>query len=70
MSEHIKINVNGKAQLVPENTTIAQLLAQLKLSEQRIAVERNAVIIASAMHAQTQLNENDCLEIIHAVGGG
>jgi sulfur carrier protein len=40
------------------------------MTGKRIAMERNETIVPRSQYEQTQFQENDRIEIIHAVGGG
>ena len=65
-----RITVNGNAHEIAVATTIAQLLAQLQLKEQRVAVEVNLEIVPSQSHADFVLQDGDELEVVTLVGGG
>ncbi len=64
------ILVNGQPEEIPEGSTLATLLAQLKLSADRVAVERNLDIVPRDQWDSTRLVAGDRLEIVHFVGGG
>lgn len=66
----MNISVNGKSLSVQSDTTVAQLLLQLDLSHERIAVEHNLKIIPKTYFANVLLEEGDSLEIVRFVGGG
>ncbi|QDU12069.1 sulfur carrier protein ThiS [Gimesia aquarii] len=66
----MQIQVNGEAQEVPQNLTVAGLLAQLGLQPKYLAVERNLILIPREEHATCTLQEGDRLEIVTLVGGG
>jgi sulfur carrier protein len=66
----IKIQLNGKLQDVPQGLTLADLLAWLKLSADRLAVERNLEIVPRSLWAETPIHDGDRLEVVHFVGGG
>ena len=66
----ITIILNGKNKQLDGNTSIAQLLENLDLSEKRLAVEINQQIIPRSDFASFTLNENDNVEIVQAIGGG
>lgn len=53
-----------------ENNSLYTLLESLHILEKRFAVEINSNIIPSSNYKETQLTENDRVEIIIAVGGG
>jgi sulfur carrier protein len=64
------ITLNGQPHEVGLHTNIIDLLKQLQLQNQRLAVEVNKQVIVRSMHAQVTLTEGDQVEIIQAVGGG
>lgn len=66
----MQIQLNGAAYELAEAQTIADLLEQLQLGERRVAVELNLDIVPRSLHASTQLQAGDVLEIVHAIGGG
>ncbi len=66
----MRISVNGDAHEVPEQLSVAALLAQIGLSDVLVAVERNHEIVPRAAHASTLLVDGDSLEIVQFVGGG
>ncbi|MBM3992133.1 MAG: sulfur carrier protein ThiS [Planctomycetes bacterium] len=66
----IEIRVNGAARAVREGCTLAQLVLELGLRPEVVAVERNGRIVRRALHAQTVLAGGDALEVVTLVGGG
>ena len=64
------IQLNGAAFDLPEGATIAALLERLELAGKRVAVELNLEIVPRSLHASTGLKEGDCVEVVHAIGGG
>ena len=64
------VTVNGKKREIADQTTISQLLEQLELKQQRVAVEVNMEIVPFQEHAQHVLNDGDELEVVTLVGGG
>ena len=66
----ISVAVNGQTHLVPQSTTVAQLLTSLDTAGKRVAVERNGEIVSKSLHGTTELATGDRLEIVIAVGGG
>lgn len=69
-SNSISITVNGDAKQVNSDSTISDLIAEMALAGQRIAVELNLEIVPKAQHASTRLQAGDVLEVVHAIGGG
>ncbi len=65
----MKIELNGEPRDVPEQATVASLLAELGVRG-NVAVERNRRIVPRADHAQEKLHEGDRLEVVTFVGGG
>ena len=51
-------------------TTIADLVRELELVPEKVAVERNGVIVPRSTLAEAPLADGDTLEIVHFVGGG
>jgi len=66
----ITFSVNGDQHKVSSTITLADLLGELKLNGKRIAVELNHEIIPRSNFANTQLKQDDHIEIVHAIGGG
>ena len=69
MSE-ISITLNGKPRRVAAGLSIAALVADIGLKPEKVAVERNRVIVPRSTLADVALAEGDELEIVHFVGGG
>ena len=53
-----------------EPATLDQLIAELGLKGDRIAVEHNGDIAPRSLWGETALKEGDRLEVVHFVGGG
>ena len=70
MPERIAIRVNGESRITSPETTVAQLLSELELSLDRIAVELDRRIIRKTEWASTQLSDGAQIEIVQFVGGG
>jgi sulfur carrier protein len=52
------------------SATLYELVAELGLKTDRVAVERNGEIVPRARWSETKLSERDRLEVVHFVGGG
>lgn len=63
------ITLNGAARHTSA-TTIADLVRELELAPEKVAVERNAEIVPRSTLEQATLGDGDVLEIVHFVGGG
>lgn len=66
----IEIIVNGEPREITAGASLADLVAQLQLPSQRIAIELNLAIVPKAVWSATILQAGDKLEIVHFVGGG
>ena len=66
----MQLIINGQPQTVQENLSLSDLIAQLNMKAERVAVERNGVIVPRNDWPQTALQNGDRLEIVHFVGGG
>jgi sulfur carrier protein len=64
------VTVNGAPRSVPDGLTLSQLVAELGLQKNPIAVELNRSVVPRDRHAETRLAEGDRLEIVTLVGGG
>ena len=65
-----KIQLNGKKVVIKTNYSIFDLLKKYKLSNKRIAIEYNGVIISKESFKGKILKNNDKIEIVHFIGGG
>ena len=66
----MEIFVNGQARKAPDGISIAELLAELQLSDKPVAVEVNLELVPKGRHSQQRLAAGDRLEIVTLVGGG
>ncbi len=66
----ITICLNGENRSVRAECTVAQLIAELGLGSQRVAVVRNGEVVPRDAQSATVLAEGDCVDVIHMVGGG
>ncbi len=66
----MRLLINGDEKSFAESLTLAELIEQLGMKGDRVAVELNREIVSRAQWAETKLNDGDRLEIVHFVGGG
>jgi thiamine biosynthesis protein ThiS len=66
----MKLYINGKEQAFDAPLSLASLLEQLGMKQDRVAVELNREIVRREQWAEKQLSDGDKLEIVHFVGGG
>lgn len=65
--------VNGHSRVftsLPDSPSLADLVTELGLKSDRVAVEHNGEIAAKSAWEETPLTDGDRLEIVHFVGGG
>jgi thiamine biosynthesis protein ThiS len=62
--------VNGEARIVPDGSTIADLLASFGLPGKTVLVERNGEPVARDTFGRQPIQEEDRIEIINMVAGG
>lgn len=66
----MNIYLNGKEKTVTSSLVLTDLLAEMELLGKKIAVEINQEIIPRSKHDTHQLNSDDRVEVIQAIGGG
>ena len=64
------VTVNGAERTFPDGITLGQLVRELGLEKNPIAVELNLQVVPRDRHGETRLSEGDRLEIVTLVGGG
>ena len=62
--------INGEDRTIAGPLTLSQLVEQLGMKSDRVAVELNLGIVPREQWLATQLADGDRLEIVHFVGGG
>ena len=62
--------MNGTEKTVPDGFTLGQLVRELGLEKNPIAIEVNRRVVPRDQHGETRLAEGDRLEIVTLVGGG
>lgn len=66
----LEIQLNGESVKVPGGATVADLVRQLELAEDRVAVELNRRIVRRSEWASERLEPGASVEIVQIVGGG
>ena len=69
MTALFNLTVNGEPRRT-KATTIADLVRELGLEPEKVAVEHNGIIAPRSAIGQAPLADGDTLEIVHFVGGG
>ncbi len=62
--------VNGEKKSVSDGATLSQLISELGMKGDRVAVEVNREIVPRPQWDGAELKDGDHLEIVHFVGGG
>ena len=66
----MQIILNGEPFTAESPLTVAGLVQQLGLTGKRVAVEVNKEIVPKSQHGQHQLQDEDKVEVVAAIGGG
>ncbi len=66
----LAIRVNGEHRRVPGGISVSEMLNEIGIDPQKVAVERNLEIVPRSTYATTALAAGDRLEIVHFIGGG
>ncbi len=66
----IKIKINGKYKLIPNNYKIYNLIKKMKIPINKVAIEINQEIIDKKKLNKIKIRQNDKIEIVHFIGGG
>ena len=66
----LSVRINGENRHLPGGITISQMLNELGLDPQRVAVERNLEIVPRSTLENVCVEDGDDYEIVHFVGGG
>ena len=64
------VTVNGKPVQVKQGSTLADLIDNLQITREFVAVELNLDIIPKAAYDSRALASGDVIEIVQFVGGG
>jgi thiamine biosynthesis protein ThiS len=65
----MRLTVNGEAYCT-EKGTVRELLGEMDIAPERVAVEVNLKVIKRAEYAEYNLEEGDSIEVVYFVGGG
>ncbi len=64
------VQLNGESREVRHRSTLDDLVGELSVAPERIAIELNQQVVRRDKWAQTTLADGDRIEIVHFVGGG
>ena len=65
-----KIQLNGKKVVIKSNYSLFDLLKKYKLTNKKVAIELNGIIVTYENLKKKNLKNNDKVEIVHFIGGG
>lgn len=66
----MNITINGEKKSIENELNLRELLEELDLPDERIAVELNKQVVRKKDWDAMTINDADKIEIIHFVGGG
>lgn len=66
----MNITLNGESRVLQRPLTISELLIEMGATGKRVAVEVNREIVPRSEHSRFQLNNDDRVEVVQAIGGG
>jgi thiamine biosynthesis protein ThiS len=66
----VRIEVNGEAREVDEEIRLSDLVRELALAPERVAIELNKAVVRRADWPAARIAAGDRIEIVHFVGGG
>ena len=66
----LQIRLNGERHLVPVGVNVVEMLREIGIDPQRVAVERNLQIVPRSALEEVSVEDGDEFEIVHFVGGG
>jgi thiamine biosynthesis protein ThiS len=70
MNQFCQIQVNGESRKTKTGVTVADLLRELEIKPDRVAVELNLQVLDRQEFERRNLSEGDRIEIISFIGGG
>ena len=66
----LRVQINGEAQEISDGLALSDLIAELSLAPERIAIEHNQHVVRRNEWPTTIIADGDRIEIVHFVGGG
>ena len=66
----MKLTINGEKREILKSQTLGELIRELNIQAPNFAMALNQQVIPKSKYATTPIQENDEVEIVHAVGGG
>ena len=66
----MRVQVNGEARELPDGLSLDDLVRELSLPPERIAIELNHEVVRRKEWPVTMIANDDRIELVHFVGGG
>lgn len=66
----LNVSVNNETMQVQAPCNVSQIIELAGFAQQTIAVAINGEFVAKRMYPQTQINQNDSIDIVKPIGGG
>ena len=66
----MKLTINGEKREILKSQTLGELIRELNIQAPNFAMALNQQVIPKSKYTTTPIQENDEVEIVHAVGGG
>jgi thiamine biosynthesis protein ThiS len=66
----LKLTINGEDREILQSQNLEDLICELDIQAPNIAMALNQQVVPRSKYATTPIQENDQIEIVHAVGGG
>jgi thiamine biosynthesis protein ThiS len=66
----LKLTINGENREILKSQNLEDLIRELDIQTPNFAMALNQQVVPKSKYATTQIQENDDVEIVHAVGGG
>ena len=70
MKKKIKIKINGRLNRINHKTKLSELVKNLNVPLQKVAIELNEEIVDKKKINKIFLKTDDKIEIVHFIGGG
>ena len=66
----MKLTINGENREILKSRNLESLIRELDIQAPNFAMALNQQVIPKSKYGTTSIQENDEVEIVHAVGGG
>ncbi len=66
----MQLTINGELREIKNSQNLAELVKELEIEAPNFAMALNQQVVPRSKYDSTSIQENDQVEIVHAVGGG